>query len=49
MVYQYQLVLVMPGTRNVLALSYVKPQPLGDAQAAHWEQIKHSLRLGGIQ
>lgn len=45
MVYQYQLALVPTGTRKVLALSYVKPQPLGDAEAAHWAQIKHSLHF----
>lgn len=42
-VYQYQLVLVMPGTRNLLALSYVKNQPLGAEEAEHWSAIKASL------
>lgn len=42
-VYQYQLALVLPGTRNLLALSYVKAQPLGPAEAAHWAAIKASL------
>lgn len=45
MVYQYQLALVLPGTRKMFALSYVKPQPLGDAEAAHWAQIKHTLQF----
>jgi len=42
-VFQYQLVLMVPGTRQMLALSYVKPQPLGDAEAAHWATIKQTL------
>jgi hypothetical protein len=45
MVYQFQLALVPAGTRKVLALSYVKPQPLGDAEAAHWARLKHSLNF----
>lgn len=45
MVYQYQLALVLPGTRKMFALSYVKPQPLGAAEAAHWAQIKHTLQF----
>ncbi len=44
-VFQYQLALVLPGTRQMLALSYVKPQPLGDAEAAHWAAIKQTLVL----
>lgn len=44
-VFQYQLALVVPGTRQMLALSYVKPQPLGDAEAAHWAAIKQTLVL----
>jgi hypothetical protein len=44
-VYQYQLALVLTGTRKMLALSYVKPEPLGDADAAHWAQIKHSIQF----
>ncbi|MBD8122558.1 DUF1795 domain-containing protein [Pseudomonas lutea] len=42
-VFQYQLALVLPGTRKMLALSYVKADTLGDAEAAHWATIKHSL------
>lgn len=42
-VYQFQLALVMPGTRRMLALSYVKAQPLGAAEAAQWTGIKQSL------
>ncbi|WP_341961243.1 DcrB-related protein [Pseudomonas sp. RC10] len=48
-VYQYQLALVLPGTRKMLALSYVKAQPLGDAEAEHWTRIKLSLTFDGIQ
>ncbi|UVM55694.1 DUF1795 domain-containing protein [Pseudomonas sp. B21-012] len=44
-VYQYQLALVLPGTRKMFALSYVKAQPLGDAEAAHWAAIKQSLNF----
>lgn len=42
-VFQYQLALVLPGTRKMLALSYVKAEKLGDAEAAHWALIKSSL------
>ncbi|AUM72586.1 DcrB-related protein [Pseudomonas fluorescens] len=42
-VFQYQLALVLPGTRKMLALSYVKAEKLGDAEAAHWATIKGSL------
>lgn len=48
-VFQYQLALVLPGTRKMLALSYVKAQPLGDAEARHWTAIKQSLQFDGIQ
>nr|WP_288913011.1 DcrB-related protein [uncultured Pseudomonas sp.] len=43
MVFQFQLALVLPGTRKMLALSYVKAEKLGDAEAAHWATIKGSL------
>ncbi|AKJ96872.1 MULTISPECIES: DcrB-related protein [Pseudomonas] len=42
-VFQYQLALVLPGTRKMFALSYVKAEKLGDAEAAHWASIKGSL------
>ncbi|SIR25591.1 DcrB-related protein [Pseudomonas sp. A214] len=42
-VFQFQLALVLPGTRKMLALSYVKAEKLGDAEAAHWATIKDSL------
>lgn len=48
-VFQYQLALVLPGTRKMLALSYVKAQPLSDADAAHWASIKGSLNFDGPQ
>lgn len=44
-VFQYQLALVLPGTRKMLALSYVKAQKMGDAEAKHWATIKHSLQF----
>lgn len=44
-IWQYQLALVLPGTRRMLALSYVKAQPLGAAEAAHWASIKQSLNF----
>ncbi|MBT2298671.1 DcrB-related protein [Pseudomonas fluorescens] len=42
-VFQFQLALVLPGTRKMLALSYVKAEKLGDAEVAHWATIKGSL------
>lgn len=47
-VYQYQLALVLPGTRKMLALSYVKAQPLGEPEAAHWAQLKLSLDFDNL-
>ncbi|MFJ9993948.1 DcrB-related protein [Pseudomonas putida] len=47
-VYQYQLALVLPGTRKMFALSYVKPTPLGDAEAAHWAHLKQSLEFDNL-
>ncbi|AIR88615.1 DcrB-related protein [Pseudomonas cremoricolorata] len=47
-VYQYQLALLLPGTRKMFALSYVKPQPLGAAEAAHWAQLKQSLDFDNL-
>ena len=44
-VFQYQLALVLPGTRKMLALSYVKAQPLNDSDAAHWASIRQSLNF----
>lgn len=44
-IYQYQLALVIPNTRQILALSYVKAQPLGDTENAHWATIKNTLLL----
>jgi hypothetical protein len=48
MVFQYQLALVLPGTRKMLALSYVKAQPLGEPEAGHWAPIKQSLQFDSI-
>jgi len=47
-VYQYQLALVLPGTRRMFALSYVKAQPLGEAEAAHWAALKQSLDFDNL-
>ncbi|HEK1766777.1 DUF1795 domain-containing protein [Pseudomonas putida] len=47
-VYQYQLALVLPGTRKMFALSYVKPTPLGAAEAAHWARLKQSLEFDNL-
>lgn len=47
-VYQYQLAFVLPGTRRMFALSYVKPQPLGEAEAGHWLAIKQSLDFDNL-
>jgi hypothetical protein len=44
-IYQYQLALLIPGTRRLMALSYVKTQPLGAAEAVHWALIKNTLTL----
>lgn len=43
--YQYQLALQLPGTRSLIALSYVKTQPLGPAEAAHWATLKSTLKF----
>lgn len=43
-VYQFQLGVEL-ANRKILSLSYVKPQPLGEAEAAHWDSIKRSLIL----
>jgi len=48
-VYQFQLALVLPSTRKMLALSYVKAQALGAAEAEHWSRIKLSLTFDGVQ
>ncbi|CAG8865802.1 hypothetical protein PS627_01721 [Pseudomonas fluorescens] len=47
-VYQYQLALVLPGTRRMFALSYVKPQPLEQIEAAHWAALKQSLDFDNL-
>ena len=42
-VFQYQLACTLPGTAVMLALSYVKAEPLTNADLAHWTAIKASL------
>ncbi|WP_430447423.1 MAG: DcrB-related protein [Pseudomonas piscis] len=44
-IYQYQLALQVPGTRRMMAWSYVKTQPLGAAEAAHWATLKSTLNI----
>ncbi|NCE84797.1 MULTISPECIES: DcrB-related protein [Pseudomonas] len=44
-IYQYQLAMQIPGTRRLIALSYVKTQPLGAAEAAHWATLKSTLNF----
>jgi hypothetical protein len=39
---------VLPGTRKMLALSYVKAEKLGDAEAAQWATIKGSLLFDAL-
>jgi hypothetical protein len=48
-VFQYQLMFVLPGTRQMLALSYVKAEPLGEADTSHWAAIKASLQFESFQ
>lgn len=43
-VYQFQLVWAMPG-EQVMALSYVKPSPLGELESQHWEEIKAGIDI----
>ena len=45
-VFQYQLACTLPGTRTMLALSYVKASPLTAADSEHWQAIKASVLLG---
>lgn len=48
-VFQYQLIILRSNTRQMLALSYVKAEPLGDADALHWAEIKASLQFEPVQ
>lgn len=43
-VYQFQLVWELPG-ELVMAMSYIKATPLGEAEAQHWEMIKAGIDL----
>jgi hypothetical protein len=47
-VFQYQMIVLLPGTRQMLAMSYVKAEPLGELDAAHWTAIKASLQFETI-
>ncbi|PIT53124.1 hypothetical protein BHC44_06595 [Snodgrassella alvi] len=44
-VYQYQLVCLIPGTRTMFAMSYVKNTELGKEELAHWQLIKQSFEF----
>lgn len=44
-VYQYQLVCLIPGTRTMFAMSYVKNTNLGEEELAHWKIIKQSFEF----
>jgi hypothetical protein len=48
-VFQFQLIILLSDSRQMLALSYVKPEPLGELDAAHWTAIKASLQFEAIQ
>ncbi len=42
-VYQFQLVCLIPNTRNMIALSYVKSTEFGEKELEHWQMIKQSF------
>ena len=44
-VYQYQLVCLIPGTRTMFAMSYVKNTSLGEEEAAQWQIIKQNFEF----
>ncbi|MCO6519398.1 DcrB-related protein [Snodgrassella sp.] len=44
-VYQYQLVCLIPDTRTMFAMSYVKNTELGEQELAHWQQIKQNFEF----
>ncbi|PIT11061.1 DcrB-related protein [Snodgrassella alvi] len=44
-VYQYQLVCVIPGTRTLFAMNYVKNTEFGKKELAHWQLIKQSFEF----
>ncbi|MCO6514839.1 MAG: DUF1795 domain-containing protein [Snodgrassella sp.] len=44
-VYQYQLVCLIPDTRTMFAMSYVKNTELGEQELAHWQLIKQSFEF----
>lgn len=48
-VFQFQLIILLSGSRQMLALSYVKAEPLGELDATHWAAIKASLQLEAIE
>ncbi|QCP54369.1 DUF1795 domain-containing protein [Trinickia violacea] len=42
--HQYQLAFVVPGTRVLMALTYTRSRAFTQADATHWETIKHGLK-----
>ncbi len=44
-IYQYQLICLIPGTRTMFAMSYVKNTALGEEEAAHWQLIKQNFEF----
>ena len=44
-VHQYQAAFLLPGTRIMMALSYVKTRPLTDEDATRWHALKKGIRL----
>lgn len=41
--YQYQLAYLLPNSRKMIAMNYVKQTPLGEIEEKHWQQIKASI------
>lgn len=44
-VYQFQLACLIPGTRTMFAMSYVKNNELGEDELAHWQLIKQNFEF----
>ena len=46
-VYQLQLVWGLPGNR-VMAMSYIKPSPIGETESQHWDVIKSGVDFADL-
>jgi hypothetical protein len=44
-IYQFQLAFVIPNTEKIMALTYAKSAPLGEAELDHWMNLKSSLNF----